>query len=61
MIVEIKLDGVVWIKLDVKEPLAPEVVKEFETLYQKIISNKTGVNSSNMETRAVHQLRKKYG
>jgi hypothetical protein len=60
MIVEIKLDGVVWIKLDVKEPLAPEVVKEFEALYQKIISNKAGVNSSNIELR-IHQLRKKYG
>jgi hypothetical protein len=63
MIIEIKVDGVTWIKLDVKDPLGSEAIRELEAVYQKIINskNKEGVNNSTMETRAIHQLRKKYG
>jgi hypothetical protein len=63
MIIEIKLDGVTWIKLDVKDQLGAEAIKELESVYQNIINskNKDNVNGSVMETRAIHQLRKKYG
>jgi hypothetical protein len=63
MIIEVKVDGVTWIKLDVKDQLGAEAIKELDAVYQKIVSskNKDGVNSSVMETRAIHQLRKKYG
>jgi len=63
MIIEIKVDGVTRMKLDVKDQLGAEAIKELESVYQNIVNskNKDSVNSSSMETRAVHQLRKKYG
>jgi|APCry1669189101_1035198.scaffolds.fasta_scaffold153756_1 hypothetical protein len=63
MIIEIKLDGVTWMKLDVKDQLGAQAIKELESVYQNIVNskNKDSVNSSSMETRTVHQLRKKYG
>jgi hypothetical protein len=63
MIIEITVDGKIWLKLDVKDQLGAEAIKELESVYQNIVNskNKDRVNSSLMETRAVHQLRKKYG
>jgi len=63
MIIEIKLDGVTWMKLDVKDQLGAQAIKELESVYQNIVNskNKDSVNSSSMETRTVHQLGKKYG
>jgi hypothetical protein len=63
MIIEIKVDGVTWLKLDVKDQLGAEAIKEIEAVYQNIVNikNKDNVNSSLIETRAIHQLRKKYG
>jgi hypothetical protein len=61
MIIEIKVDGVTWVKLDVKDPLGAEAIKALEAVYQQILAskNKSGINNSEMITRAVHQLRKK--
>jgi hypothetical protein len=63
MIIEIIVDKVLWLKLDVKDQLGAEAIKELESVYQNIVNikNKDSVNSSLMETRAIHQLRKKYG
>jgi hypothetical protein len=57
MLVEIKVDGSVWMELNVKDPVAPEVIKILENAYQQILATQ---NSSVM-LKAVHQLRKKYG
>ena len=57
MIVEIKVDGSIWIELNVKDQLAPEVLKELENVYNQIINK----NKSSVMKCSVHQLRKKYG
>ncbi|MCW4030727.1 MAG: hypothetical protein NWE92_13915 [Candidatus Bathyarchaeota archaeon] len=56
MLVEIKVDGQVWIELTVKDQISPAVLKELELAYQRIVNqNKTSA------VMRVHQLRKKYG
>ena len=63
MIIEVNVDGKAWIKLDLKDSLGNEALKELEALYQKITneSNKNNINSAPVMRMAVHQLRKKYG
>jgi hypothetical protein len=56
MIVEIKVDGSVWMEINVKDPTAPEVIKILENACQQI----RGTQNNNAVLR-VHQLRKKYG
>ena len=58
MLVEVKVDGSVWMELNVKDQVAPEVLKILENAYRQILANQ---NSSVMLKSAVHQLRKKYG
>ena len=63
MIIEVNVDGKAWIKLDLKEPLSNEALKEIDAVYQKITNenNKNNINSAPVMRMAVHQLRKKYG
>ena len=48
MIIEIKVDGITWLKLDVKDQLGAEAIKEIEAVYQNVVNikNKDSVNSS---------------
>ena len=57
MLVEIKVDGSVWMELNVKDQVAPEVIKILENAYQQILATQ----SNSVMLKAVHQLRKKYG
>jgi hypothetical protein len=56
MIVEIKVDGSIWVELDVKDAAAPQVIKILENASQQIRATQ-----NNNAVLRVHQLRKKYG